>query len=529
MDSGDKGIQNIIHMYENLNYFDQYGASVMLFIFITVVLLVLISYCHVKINAQPIIDNWVNERCKPNILPFAGFITHPEGISAIDYTAQNFNYCIQDVLTNITGFLLEPITFTINVINEILVSVKEAINDIRAMFDKVRTFFQTIAQEIMGRIMNMMIPLQQIIIGFKDLVGKIQGAMTAGLFTLLGSYYTLKSLLGAIAQFIVIMLIALAALIFVFWIFPFTWGFAITNTVIFVAISIPLAIMLVFMSDVLKIQTNLTIPGLHKPKASCFDENTQIIMNNGEKKRICEIKVGDALINDDEVTAIFKVSSKHSKMYKLGEIIVSNSHIVKYRNKWIFVPEHPDSIELTAYNEPYLYCLNTNSKTILIDDYLFTDWDEIYDDRIELIKENKYVKISDKKDIHYELDGGFLESTKIKLLNGTIREIKNITVDDVLENGEKVYGIVQINGINVKEQYKYNLGEQLVIEGGPNITLCDKKITYKSTLDNELVTKQKISNSSLLYHLLTDKNTFQIGGVTFYDYNSSIDIFLEKK
>ena len=534
MDSNDKGIQNIIHMYDNLNYFDQYGATFILFILITLALLILISYCHVKINSQPIIDDWPNQRCKPSIMPFAGFITHPEGISAIDYTGQNFNYCMQGILASISGAMLEPITFVMNTINRILISVKEAVNDIRAMFNKIRTFFQTIAQEIMGRIMNMMIPLQQIIISFKDLVGKIQGAMTAGLFTLLGTYYTLKSLLGAIAQFIVMLLVALAALIFVFWIFPFTWGFAITNTVIFIAISIPLAIMLVFMSDVLKVQTDLSIPGLQKPSSSCFDENTLITMYDGTHKKISEIQTGDILLDNNEVTAVFKLTSKGSDMYKLGNIIVSNSHIVKYQNKWIYVPEHPDALACDSYDKPYLYCLNTTSKTISIDKYLFTDWDAIYDndneiELIELIKCNKYVKINKTSDIHCELDGGFSEFTEIKLKNGTTKEIKNIVINDVLENGEKVYWLVKINVNNVNEQYKYNLGKNSVIEGGPNIIVCDSTMPYKTTLDSEFKSKCKLEKKhNLLYHLLTDKKTFKINDTLLYDYNASIDIFLEK-
>lgn len=530
MDSSDKGIQNIINMYGNLNYFDQYGATFIIFILITIILLIIISYCHVKIHSQPIIDDWPNQRCKPGIIPFAGFITHPEGISALDYTGQNFNYCMQGILSNISGFMLEPITFVIYIIQDVVNVVQTAINDIRAMFDKIRTFFQTIAQEIMGRIMNMMIPLQRIIISFKDLVGKIQGAMTAGLFTLLGTYYTLKSLLGAITQFIVIMLIALAALIVIFWIIPFTWGFAITNTVIFIAISIPLAIILVFMSDVLKIQTNLTIPGLKgPPSSSCFDENTKITMYDGTQKKISEIQVGDILFDNNEVTSTFKLTSNGSKMYKLGNVIVSNTHIVKYENKWLYVPEHPDSVPYETYDKPYLYCLNTTSKTISIDKYLFVDWDEIYGNIGDSIKYNKYFKINKLSDIHSELDSGFSEFTKIKLKNGIIKEIKNILINDVLENGEKVYGLVKIDGNNVNQQYKYNLGNNFVVEGGPNITICDSKISFKTTLDSEFKSKCKLEKKhGLLYHLLTDKKKFKIGDICFYDYNASIDIFLEK-
>ena len=148
------GLQNINKMYEKLNYFDQYGGNVMLFIIITIILLIFISYCYVKIHAQPIIDDWPNQRCKPNIIPFAGFITHPEGISALDYTAENFTYCTQTILSGITGKALEPLTFVVNAFKDMVASIMNSIQFIRVMFDKVRTMFQEISEEIMGRIMN---------------------------------------------------------------------------------------------------------------------------------------------------------------------------------------------------------------------------------------------------------------------------------------------------------------------------------------------------------------------------------------
>jgi hypothetical protein len=66
-------------------------------------------------------------------------------------------------------------------------------------------------------------------------------------------------------------------------------------------------------------------------------------------------------------------------------------------------------------------------------------------------------ELNNLNDIHKHLDGGFEGTTKIKLLNGEYKEIKNIDVNDTLENGEKVYGIVKINGNNVNEQFKFNL------------------------------------------------------------------------
>ena len=101
-------LENINKMYEKLNYFDQYSGSVILFFIITIVLCFLVAYCFIMINTQPIIADWANQRCKPNIIPIAGLITHPEGTTAFQYTNDNFQYCVQNILTNITGYALEP-------------------------------------------------------------------------------------------------------------------------------------------------------------------------------------------------------------------------------------------------------------------------------------------------------------------------------------------------------------------------------------------------------------------------------------
>jgi len=524
--------QNLKKMYENLNYFDQYGGSVLLFIIISILIFLAVSYCFVMINAKPIADDWPNQRCKPNIIPFAGLITHPDGVTATEYTSENFTYCIQNILSDIMGAAVAPITFVSNGLLAIANSISGALQAIRAMIDKVRTFAQSIFEEIMGRIMNIMIPLQEIIISFRDLVGKIQGSMTGGLFTLLGSYYTLKSLMGAIAQFIIIILIAIAVMVAIFWIIPFTWGVAIANTAIFIAIAIPMAIILAFMIDVLKVKTSLSIPGI-----KCFDKNTLFTMNDGTDKIISEIKVGDILSDNNEVTAIVKVETKGSSMYFLDGVYVSDSHKIFYYGKWISMYQHPDAIKLAEYNEPYLYCLNTTNKIIIINELIFSDWDEIDGSDFIEISNNPLKEINKERDIHSFLDGGFEELTPIVLNNGEVRNIKDIDIGDILQNGEKVYGIVEINGKNINEQYKFILGENLVLEGGPNLLICDKKIEEITTLLLPLhSTTSKTSNIKIelnknhdkLYHLLTDTKSFQIGNIQFYDYNAAIDIFLEK-
>jgi len=362
-----------------------------------------------------------------------------------------------------------------------------------------------------------MIPLQQIIISFRDMIGKIQGTMTAGLFTLLGSYYTLQSLMGAIAQFLIIILIALAAMIILFWLIPFTWGAAISMTSIFVAISIPLAIMLAFMLDVLQVQPDLSIPTLQ-----CFDKDTQLLMKDGTLKKISNVSVGDVLYYDDLVTAKIKVNAKNSIMYCLNNVIVSDTHLVHYKGKWIRVVKHPDAIKIdTEYNEPYLYCLNTNSKTIYINNTLFSDWDELVGNNyIRFTHGSVSNKVLKSSEIHQTFGSGISGNTQIKLQNEKVENIQSVKVGDILEKGDKVIGVIEIHGKSINKQYKYSLGKNTFMKGAS--VLFQQCENDKNSKDIELQKDDK------LYHLLTDTKFFYIDEIKIGDYNAIIDSILEK-
>ena len=522
--SNDTGLKNIEKMYKNLTYFDQYGGSVIVLVIITIVLLFLCAYCYVMINVAPIKNDWQNQRCKPYIIPFAGIINKPDNMSMSDFTSQNYAYCQQSILTSVAGLFLQPITFITSMLNGIINDVKDAINSVRAMFDKVRTFFETIIKEIMGRIMNMMIPLQQIIIGMKDMMGKMQGTLTTGLFTTLGAFYTMQALMGAIAELIIVILIAMAAIMIGLWVVPVTWGAAAAMTAVFLAISVPMSIVLAFMLDYLKVKPDLSIP-----KIKCFDKNTLLLMQDGQIKPIIDVQVGDVLENDNKITAKIKVDVKGSEMYNLNGVVVSDSHIVEYNNKWIHVSQHPDALKLGMYSEPHLYCLNTSKKTITINSTVFTDWDELCETDIECIKQQNAEFMSQTSDIHKHLDGGFVGNTHITLNNGSTKEIRNIVVGDVLENNEIVYGIVEVDGMGLTNQYRYHLGNNIVIDGGPNLNICDKTKPFTSTLNLDKTYVEVLdTKETVLYHLLTNIKTFYVGKLKFYDYNSTIDLFLEK-
>jgi hypothetical protein len=235
------------------------------------------------------------------------------------------------------------------------------------------------------------------------------------------------------------------------------------------------------------------------PKLRCFDKNVQFNMNNGITKNICDIEVGDVLEDGTKVTSKMKLDASNLRMFNIRGIVVSESHIIKHGDKWLPIKHHPEAVEIFNYSEPYLYCLNTDSKQILLNGLTFTDWDEIYDNTLSHILntipfENDYKERC--ANIHRYLDVGFDKDTMIDLKENTNKKIKDIEIGDTLLSGAKVYGIVEIE---TNELFKYKL-----------------------SLGNNAMEPK-------LYHLLTDDKIFSLNNRIIPDYNDHIDNLLNNK
>ena len=533
LNNAENKIHKLNKIYDNLTYFDQYGSSVIICVVLIIILFIIHSYTVIMLQIEPIKNDWSNQRCNPKVIPFVALINKPNNKSSSEYTHENFIYCTQSILTNITSYALQPLTFLTAKLNSVFNSLSVDVQSGRVMFDNIRNNMSNIVKEIMGRILNIMVPLQQVIIGFKDIIAKTQAILIAGLFTSLGTYYTLKSVLSNIVQFIINILIALSVTILVLWIFPFTWGTAAAMTAMFIAMSIPLASIVIFMTSVLHIHSN-SIPKVPSKPRLCFDEDTLIEMNDDTTKKISELNVGDKLKYNVEVTAKIKTIN-NSSMYNLYGVIVSGCHIVYYDGEWIQVLNHPFSILIPDYDKPYLYCLNTSIKEIMINGVIFSDWDDLYDKytcclineiiRLHVVDDINY-KVEDI-DIHKYLDTGFSGKTNIKLLDGSIKELKDINIGDILENGDEVHGLVVINGTNIYNQIEYEYGNNIngPIVGSSNIIYSIDNSTIVNVFNLDKKNLDIMENK--LYHLLTSSGVFHINDIQFHDYNASIDLILE--
>ena len=258
--------------------------------------------------------NWPLYRCNPMYMPLA------------DNMEENFVYCIQSMQTNFMGYLLQPLTFITNSLGGMLGNFMTEINNIRAMFNKIRTFFSDIIQSVFGVFLNLVIEFQRITIGIKDLIGKTIGIMTSLMYVIDGSILTMKS----------------------------TWNGP---------------------------------PGqLVRALGKCFYPNTMVNLLNGETKAMKDIDLGDVLEDGSVVESVMKIDNKIEPipLYVIrdsgvnGEnIYVTGSHLVldKDTNKFIPVSKYSKA-ELSKVQTEWFSCLITSNHKIQIGKETFWDWED---------------------------------------------------------------------------------------------------------------------------------------------------------
>ena len=258
--------------------------------------------------------NWPLYRCNPMYMPLA------------DNINENFIHCIQSMQIDFMGYLLQPITFVTSSITTMLGGFLDSIQNIRAMFDKIRTFFTNIIQSIFGIFLNLIIEFQRIIIGIKDLIGKTIGIMVSLMYTMDGSIRTMRSV----------------------WNGP---------------------------------------PGqMVRALGRCFYPNTLILLKNGEKKYMKDLDLGDVLSDGSIVETVMKIDNKREPVpfYVIkgsgvdeNDIFVTGSHLVfdKNINKFIKVEQYSKAIK-SDFKTDWFSCLITSNHKIPIGNEIFWDWED---------------------------------------------------------------------------------------------------------------------------------------------------------
>ena len=256
-------IDKVLDIYENQTYLERYGEYIFYAIIICISFILVITYIHIKINIEQIRADWNNQKCKPNIMPFAGLINAPANMSKMEYAEKNFAECTQSILTDIADIALIPVHYTISIVTATVGEIMSIVNDMRELVNKIRNSVHDITSDIMSRILNIMAPLTETIITAKSMLGKSNGVVTAVIYTLFGVYLSIKSLIGSILEIVIIILVAMAAAIILLFFIPIVGDIlAAAGIVFFLAISIPMGYLIGFSNNILNVHASRGVPGV---------------------------------------------------------------------------------------------------------------------------------------------------------------------------------------------------------------------------------------------------------------------------
>ncbi len=239
-----------------------------------------------------------------------------------DDVSKNFTHCVQNMQANYMGYLLQPIWTTISSMQSMATDTMGSLQNFRKMIAFIRDSFGGIMGSVMGIFVNLVFEFQKITIAIKDSVAKLSGTVVTFMYMMDGVRMTLGSV----------------------WSGP---------------------------------------PG-QMTRSLCFHPETLVTLQDGEKKAMKNVCLGNVLNNGSRVIGTMCIANENEEaMFRVpiqsegSSVLVTGAHYILNCNlgKYIRVRDHPDAIPVRDVPAEFA-CLITDDHKICIGDREFWDWDD---------------------------------------------------------------------------------------------------------------------------------------------------------
>ena len=359
-----------------------------------------------------------------------------------DDVLSNFTKCTMKGFHDYAGFVMDPIMAQFSLVNDTVSEIGDTMNSMRTMFSGVRGGFLGIVGSVFGKIHNLMAQTQYTIIRMRTILSRVVGVMYSLVYIFYGGMQSGASVVNG----------------------------PVGGTMRFL----------------------------------CFDENTKIQTFAG-LKMMKDVKVGDRLTeNLAVVTSVYSMDGTGIPMYSLGGVLVTGSHKVLYKNKFILVKNHPLA-KLQKTESKRLACLNTTTHRIKIKKIEFLDFVECDDTDYSTFKHRYIGMLYNGGGKQYYDYTGVLGDTIIQLANDTMVMIKDVKVGDVLQNGDAVKGIC----VHKVKSPTYSVVDGITMS--PNTWVYQNGKAYKAGDIGDICQSEC---EFAIYQLITERSMYRVTGST---------------
>ena len=237
-------IERLNYLYGDKTFSGRYGIDIIKVCLVIFIFMSAVTYFQIQNKLLEVKRDWPEYRCRPDVMPFAGWINAPEGVSPMEYTKQNFMECSANTTKGVFDRPMSMVYVIFNVIMGIFKNILGVIEKFRLLFNRMRDALKNIFLTVFYRIQNIIIPIQNMLIKMVDFFEKIKGILATFLLTFVGALWSFYSLIGSIYELVIIVLIIMMIVIIVLWYIPFVgWVLAIAAIAVFLTIAIPLILL----------------------------------------------------------------------------------------------------------------------------------------------------------------------------------------------------------------------------------------------------------------------------------------------
>ena len=165
-------IERLNYLYGDKTFSGRYGIDIIKVCLVIFIFMSAVTYFQIHNKLLEVKRDWPEYRCRPDVMPFAGWINAPEGVSPMEYTKQNFMECSANTTKGVFDRPMSMVYVIFNVIMGIFKNILGVIEKFRLLFNRMRDALKNIFLTVFYRIQNIIIPIQNMLIKMVDFFEK---------------------------------------------------------------------------------------------------------------------------------------------------------------------------------------------------------------------------------------------------------------------------------------------------------------------------------------------------------------------